>query len=56
MDGLSPNQFQGVHMNDVPIVEDLITLNILPYDVDFADGNIIGELSRRSVEKYENTL
>ena len=25
MDGLSPNQFQGVHMNDVLIVEDLLT-------------------------------
>ena len=29
MDGLSPNQFQGVHMNDIPTVEDLLTPNIL---------------------------
>ena len=49
MDGLSPNQFQGVHMNDIPIVEDLLTLNILLYDIDIVDGNIIGELARRSV-------
>ena len=27
-DGLSPNQFKGVHMNVIPIVEDLLTLNI----------------------------
>ena len=33
MDGLSPNQFQVVHMNDVPTVEDLLTLNILLYDI-----------------------
>ena len=26
MDGLNPNQFQGVHMNDIPTVEDLPTL------------------------------
>ena len=29
MDGLSADQFQGVHKNNIPIVEDLITLNIL---------------------------
>ena len=31
MDGLSPNQFKAVHMNDIPIVEDLLTLNILDF-------------------------
>ena len=56
MDGLSPNHFQGVHMNDIPIVEDLLTLNILPYDIDIVDGNNIGELARRNVQKYENTV
>ena len=40
MDGLSPNQFQGVHMNDIPTVEDLLILNILLYDIDIVDGNI----------------
>ena len=33
-DGLSPNQFHGVHMNDIPIVEDLLLLNVLLYDID----------------------
>ena len=56
MDGLSPNQFQGVHMNDIPIVEDLLTLKILLFDIDIKDGNIIGEVARRSVQKYENTV
>ena len=46
MDGLSTDQFQGVHMNDTPIVENLLTLNILLYDIDIADGNNIGELAR----------
>ena len=55
-DGLSPNQFQGVHMNDIPIVEDLLTLNILLYDIDIVDENLVGELARRSVQKYENTV
>ena len=56
MDGLSADQIQGVHMNDIHIVEDLLTLNILLYDIDIVDGNIVGELARRSVQKYENTV
>ena len=55
MDGLSPNQFQGVHLNDIPIVENLLTLNILLYYINIVDGKIVGELARRSVQKYENT-
>ena len=54
MDGLNPNQFQGVHMNDIPTVKDLLTLNIVLYDIDFVDGNIIGKLARRCAQKYEN--
>ena len=56
MDGLSPNQFKSVHMNDIPFVEDLLTLTILLYDIDIVDGNIIGELARRSVQKYDKTV
>ena len=56
MDGLSADEFQGVHMNDVPIAEDLLTLNILRYDIDIVDGNIIRELAGRSMHKYDNTV
>ena len=56
MDGLSADQFQGVHMNDIPTVEDLLTPNILLYDIDIVDGNITGELARRSMQKYNNTV
>ena len=56
MDGLSPNQFKVVHMNIIPIVEDLLTLNILLYDIDIVDGDIIGELAGRSVKEYDNTV
>ena len=56
LDGLIPNQFQGVHINDIPTVEDLLTVNILLYDIDIVDVNIVGELARQSVQKYENTV
>ena len=42
MDGLGADQFQCVHMNDILFVEDLHTLNIVLYDIDIVDGNIIG--------------
>ena len=54
--GLCPNQFKRVHMNDIPIVEDLLTLKIPLYDIDIVAGNIIGEFARRSVQKYDNTV
>ena len=43
-------------MNDNRTVEDLLTLNIFLYDIDSVDGNIVGELARQSVQKYENTV
>ena len=41
---------------DVPIVEDLLTLNILLYDIDIVDGIFVGEIARRCVQNYENTV
>ena len=55
-EGLSPNQFQGVHKNDIPTVEDLLTLNILLFDIDIVDGNIVRKFARRSVQKYGNAV
>ena len=43
-------------MNDIPVNEDLLTLNILLYNTDIVDGNIIGELARRSKQKYLKTV
>ena len=54
MDGLNSNQFQGVHTNDIPTVEKLLTFKIVLYDIDFVDGNIIGELA--SPQNYGNTV
>ena len=56
MDGLSPNQFQSIHKNIIPIVEDPLVLNIWLYDIDIVNGNIFGEVSRRSVQNSESTV
>ena len=54
IDGLNYSQFQGVHLNNYPIVEDRLLLNIFFYDIDIVERNIIGELARQSVQKHEN--
>ena len=56
MVGLSPNQFKEVHMNNTPVVEHLLTLNNLLYEIDIVDGNSIGELDSGSGQKYEKTV
>ena len=43
LDGLSPNQFQGVHMNDISIVEYRLLLNFLFHDIDNVEKNIVSE-------------
>ena len=51
-----PSKFQGVHMTDIPKVEEFLHLNIFLYDIDFVDGELIGELCRRSIQKYEKSV
>ena len=51
-----PSKFQGVHMTDIPKVEDLLQLNIFLYNIDFVDGVLIGELCRKSIQKYEKSV
>ena len=50
------SKFQGVHLNDIPKVEDLLQLNIFFYDIDFVDEDVIGELCRRGNQKYQKSV
>ena len=45
------SNFQAVHLKDIAKVEDLLRLNIFLYDIDFVDGELIGELCRTSIQK-----
>ena len=56
MDGLSADQFRGVHMDKTSTVEDLLTPSNVLYDIGIGDGNIIGELARPSLQKNDNTV
>ena len=50
-----PSKFQGVHMTDIPKVEEMLQLTIFLYDIDFVDGKLIGEVALRSIQKFENS-
>ena len=50
------SKFQRFHLNNIPKIEDLLQLNIFLYEIDFVDGELIGELCRRSIQKYENSV
>ena len=49
-DQFNRNQFLGIHTDKIPVVEDLITTNILLNGFDKAHENIIGEVARQSVQ------
>ena len=51
-----PSKFQGVCMDDIPSVEDIVSINIFIYDIDLIDGAMVGELARRSIKKYEKSV
>ena len=46
------SKIRGVLFIDIPQVEVLLQLNIFLYDIDFVDEELIGELCRRSIQKY----
>ena len=56
MNGFNPNQFEGLQMNNIQIVEDLCTPKIPLHDIDIEFGNIIGVHVRRIVQNYEITV
>ena len=43
-------------MDNLPVVEDVVEINIFIYDINIEDGDFVGELARRSIGKYENTV
>ena len=51
-----PSKFQGVHMTAIPKVEERLQLNIFLYDIDCVNGELIGELARRSIQKFEKSV
>ena len=51
-----PSKSQGVCMDDIPYVEDVVGINIFIYDIDLFDGAMVGALARRCIKKYEKNV
>ena len=43
-------------MTDISKVQKMLQLNIFLYDIDFVDGELIGELARGSIQKFEKSV
>ena len=43
-------------LNGVPIVEDLVHVSIILYDIEVVDGAMLGELARRRVGRFSNLV
>ena len=58
INGTNPHasKFQGVCMDDIPSVEDIVGINTFIYDIDLIDGAMVGELARRTIKKYEKSV
>ena len=50
------SKFQGVCVDDIPSVEDIVGINIFTYDINLIDGAMVGELARQSIKKYEKSV
>ena len=40
-------------MNNILVIEDVLTLKVLLYDIDIVTGNVIEELATQRVQKYK---
>ena len=54
--GCHPKNFTGVSFDQILMIEELIKQNNFTYDFDIEDGEIIVELVRRSVERYDENI
>ena len=43
-------------MDNIRSVEDTVGINIFLYDINLVDGEMVGELVRRSIKKYEKII
>ena len=51
-----PSKFQGVCLDDILSVEDIVGIIIFIYDFNLIDGAMLGELARRSIKKFDKSV
>ena len=51
-----PEKCMGVSLDQIPIIEKLVELNIFIYDFDIEEVELFGELVQRSIEQYDKDI
>ena len=54
--GYDPENFHGVSVEDLPVVEEIVQRNIFIYDFDIQEREYVGELARRSIGRFDKTF
>ena len=54
--GYDPKSFREVSVGDLPVVEEIVQRNTFIYDFDIHEGEYLGELARRSLERFDKTV
>ena len=54
--GYDPKNFLEVAIDDLPLVEELVELNIFIYDFDIQEWENVREIVRQSITKFEKTV
>ena len=49
--GYEPKKFRGVSVEDLPVVEEVVQINIFIYDFDIQEREYVGELAQRRIGK-----
>ena len=51
-----PKNFCGVFVEDLPVVEEIVQKTFFIYDFDIQEGEYVGELTRRSIGRFDKTV
>ena len=54
--GYEPKNVRGVSVEDLHVVEEIVQRKIFIYDFDIQEGEYVGELARRSIERFGKTV
>ena len=56
MSGYDLKNFCGASAEDLPVVKEIVERNIFIYDFDIQEGEYVGELARRSIGRFGQTV
>ena len=56
MTGYDLNNFRGTSAEYLPVVMEIVDRNIFMHDFDIQEGEYVGEIARRSIGRFDQTV